>query len=322
MPPGVRFGVTVPLPGVSLAEHAAPLEALQRAGVHDFWTQEVQDFDALTPLAAVAPLAPGARLGAAIAGVFTRGPALLAMEAAALSDAAPGRFVLGVGSSSAPVVSGWNGLPFEHPLARVRDSVRFLKRALVGERIDEDFESFRIRGFRLEHPPRRPPPVLVAALRPRMLRLAGEEADGACLGVLTADDVAQVAPLVRAGGAHKEIVLRVAVLVTPDAEQGRAWARKIVGPYLNVETYARFHTWLGREAALRPCWRAWQVGDRASALAAIPDALLDGLVVHGSPERCRSQLRRFVEAGVTTLIVNVVRPPEPLAEILAAILPT
>ena len=259
------------------------------------------------PLAwATAKASPDVRLGCAIASVFTRGPALLAMQAAALADAAPGRFVLGIGSSSLPIVTGWNGLPFERPLARVRDTLRFLRRALAGERVDFEGETFSSRGFRLERPPAAPPPVYVAALGPRMLDLAAREADGVILSLVSPDDLpAIVDHLGRDDEAPRarEIVLRVGVIASPDADAARAHCRRIIAGYLSVDRYAALHRWLGRGAALEPMWRAWAAGDRERTVALVPDALVDGLFVHGDVDACREGLRRFRAAGVTTPVL-------------------
>jgi len=148
-----RFATTVPVAKLALGDHAVTLAALQSSGYTDFWTQEVRAFDALTPLAALAAQAPAARLGAAIAGVYSRGPALLAMQAAAVADAAPGRFALGIGTSSEVIVEDWSAARMERPLARMRDALRFLRAALAGERIDAAYETFAVRGFVLERPP-------------------------------------------------------------------------------------------------------------------------------------------------------------------------
>ncbi len=317
-----RFAVTVPFPGIALADHRESLERLLTAGYTDFWTQEVRGFDALTPLAAIAPLTQRARLGAAIAGVFTRGPALLAMQAAAVADAAPGRFALGIGSSSPAIVEGWNGARFTHPYARVRDTLRFLRRALAGERIDERYESFAVRGFALERPPREPPKLLVAALRERMLRLAGEEADGAALALLGASDVARVVPLVHAGGAGKEIFLRVAVFAISDAARARALARKLIAPYLGASPYAKFHAWLGRGDETSRVQQALGAADARGARAALSDATVDALVVHGSIEACQEQLASFLAAGVTTLCIDVVASDLPWLEAQIAVRPS
>ena len=97
---------------------------------------------------------------------YHRGPALLAQSAAALAEAAPGRFALGIGTSSDIIVERWNGIPFEHPYRRTRDLLRFLRPALAGEKVDAVFDTFAVKGFRLARPPEVAPPILVAALRP------------------------------------------------------------------------------------------------------------------------------------------------------------
>src|SRR3954453_2271570 len=122
----VRWGMTVPLGGVPLADHAAVLAALTDAGFTDLWSSEVAGTDAFTPLTLAAAWQPGATLGTAIVPVFTRGPGLLAMSAAALAEAAPGRFQLGIGASSPVLVRDWNAADFTSPYARSRDTLRFL----------------------------------------------------------------------------------------------------------------------------------------------------------------------------------------------------
>src|SRR3954447_25351675 len=160
-----RWGMTVPLGGVPLADHAAVFAALTDAGFTDLWSSEVAGTDAFTPLTLAAAWQPQVRLGTAIPPVFARGPALLAMTAAALAEAAPGRFQLGIGASSPVVVGDWNAAEFTCPYARSRDMLRFLKAALAGEVVDHDYGTFALRRFRLARPPATPPQILLAALR-------------------------------------------------------------------------------------------------------------------------------------------------------------
>jgi alkanesulfonate monooxygenase SsuD/methylene tetrahydromethanopterin reductase-like flavin-dependent oxidoreductase (luciferase family) len=101
----------------------------------------------------------------------------------------------------------------------------------------------------------------------------------------------------------KEIVARIFVAAGDDADAARAIARRAIAAYLTVGVYRAFHEWLGRGEQLAAMWRAWEAGDRKAALAAVPDEVVDELVVHGSPERCREQVRRYVEAGVTTPVL-------------------
>ncbi|HBZ71706.1 MAG TPA: LLM class F420-dependent oxidoreductase [Deltaproteobacteria bacterium] len=300
-----RFGITLPFANLPLPGHGPLLQEASQLGYTDAWTSETSGADAFSPLAFAAALGSRLRLGTAIAGVYSRGPALLAMNAAALCEAAPGRFVLGIGASSPAMVEGWNAARFERPLSRVRDTLRFLRRALAGERVDEVYETFAVRGFRLERPPASPPPIYLAALREGMLRLAGREADGVILGLLSAEDVARVVAILGEGGGGKDVVARIAVCPSADPRKAREVARRILATYLQIPVYGRFHDWLGRGELLRPMREAARAGDREAARRALPDALVDALFVHGTPEECREKLGRFVAAGVRTLVVQL-----------------
>jgi probable F420-dependent oxidoreductase len=295
-----RYGITIPFSGVPLPEQRELVASLPGLGYTDVWSAEAGGADAFTPLVLASVWAPQLRLGTAIVPAFTRGAATLAQSCAALAAAAPGRVAIGLGTSTEVIVHRWNGLPFDRPYARVRDTVRFLRAALAGQRVRERYETFTVDGFRLQLVPPEPPRLLVAALRPGMLRLAGRESDGAIVNWLAARDVPTVAGYVHAGGSGREIVARIFVLVEEDAARARAAARPVIAAYLTVDVYRRFHEWLGRGELLAPMWRAWEAGDRAGGAAAIPDEVVDELVVHGSAERCRAQIQRYVDAGVTT----------------------
>ena len=178
--------------------------------------------------------------------------------------------------------------------------VRFLRLALTGEKVKESYDTFSVNGFKLGLVPEQQPKILVAALRQGMLRLAGREGDGAIVNWLGAQDVATVAPHVHEGGADKEVVARIFVAPTTDRDTVMALGRYAIAAYLTVPVYAEFHRWLGREELLQPMWDRWAEGDRKAALAAIPDELVDTLIVHGSPEACREHIARYQANGVTT----------------------
>ncbi|MBF9127520.1 LLM class F420-dependent oxidoreductase [Plantactinospora sp. S1510] len=314
--------MTVPLSGVPLAGHAAIYAALVGAGFTDLWSSEVAGSDAFTPLALAAAWQPDVRLGTAVAPVYTRGPGLLAMSAAALAEAAPGRFSLGIGASSPVLVQDWNATRFVEPYRRTRDMLRFLRAALRGELVDEVYDTFTVRRFRLERPPVAPPPILLAALRPRMLRLAGAEADGTILNWLAVEDVPRVLAELGELRAGFEVAARIFVCPTEDVQHARALGRRLITTYLTVPAYAEFHRWLGREPVLGPMWRAWAAGDRRGAGELLPDALVDALVVHGSPEDCRAQIQRYASAGVDIPVLALLPTPELAAGGAAALATT
>ncbi|SBT47091.1 probable F420-dependent oxidoreductase, Rv3093c family [Micromonospora narathiwatensis] len=305
-----RWGITVPLAGVPLADHAPVYAALDRAGFTDLWSSEVAGTDAFTPLALAAAWQPRLRLGTAVTPVFTRGPGLLAMSAAALAEAAPGRFALGIGASSPVLVRDWNATPFAEPYRRTRDMLRFLRAALHGETIDHAYDTFTVRRFTLERPPAVPPPVLLAALRPGMLRLAAAEADGVILNWLSADDVPTALAELGQRRPGFQVAARIFVCPTEDAAHARALGRRLITGYLTVPAYAAFHRWLGRDRLLGPMWEAWAAGDRRAASAAVPDEVVDALVLHGSPEACVAQVRRYADHGVDVPVLALLPTPE------------
>jgi len=301
-----RWGMTIPFDDLPLHQHPALYRELEEAGYTDLWSVEAAGADGITPLAVAATAAPSLRLGTAIVSAYTRGPALLAQTAAAMADLAPGRFALGIGASSDVIVRSWNGIEFDRPYARVRDTVRFLRAALTGEKIAGGYESFDVAGFRLARVPAEPPRLLVAGLREQMLRLAAREADGAILNWLSAGDVRQVVATVRDEQPDAEVVARIMVSPSEDSDAVRAIIRPLITGYLTVPVYRRFQEWLGRSSALQAVWEAWDAGDRKGAVAAVPDELVDAFCVHGTPEQCRAGIEAYTANGVTTPVIAVV----------------
>ena len=317
-----RYGMSIPL-GTPLHEQETLLKKMIDWGYTDFWSSEANGTDGFTPLALAAAWTPTARLGIAIIPAYTRGPALLAMSVAALAEAAPGRFVMGIGSSSNVIVERWNDIPFERPYYKTRDMVRFLRSALAGEKVTEEYDTFKVNGFRLARPPlEKQPPILVAALRRGMLRMAGKEGDGAILNWLGAEDVKTVVPYVHEAGPDKEIAARIFVIPSEDKELAMTIGKRAIAAYLNVPVYAAFHEWLGRDELLRGMWDAWAAGDRKKALEEIPDEVVDDIIINGSPEECREHVQRYVEAGVHTPALSLMHPGDDLEKSLEALSPS
>lgn len=307
-----RWGITFPLDGVPLTAHRQILRDAEAVGYTDAWSMEVNGTDAFVPLALAAAWTDSLRLGSAIANVFTRTPTLLAMTAAALAEAAPGRFCLGIGSSSPAIVENWNGLPLHKPLTRVHDVLFFLRQAFTGEKISFAAESFNVQGLRLSRPPSTSPPIYVAALKPRMLALAGSMADGVILNWLSAQDVAKVLPIVRdaarAAGRDPQtldIVCRIFVLPTADQHVARQLGKFAIAAYLTTPVYAAFHRWLGRGQTLAPMMQAWRAGDRREALHLIPDSTVDEILVWGDHKTILDKIHAYQDNGVTTPILAI-----------------
>jgi probable F420-dependent oxidoreductase len=307
-----RWGLTLPLPGLTLAAHEDLVKRAEAAGYTDFWSGETNGPDGFTPLALSAAWSERARLGTGIVGVFQRGPALLAQEAAALASASDGRFVLGIGSSSDRIVEGWNGIPFERPLAKVRETLDFLDAALAGERTTS--------GFKLESAPAQPVPVVLAALRGKMLELAVERASGAFTNFLPLGGLPKVAAQLEAAPADFELLCRFFCL-PGEREAVEPLARFMFSSYITVPVYAAFYRWLGYGERIEPMISAWESGDRQGAAAAAPWELIEEMFIFGTPAEMKERIDSFTAGGITLPILTPITTPDKLGELIDALAP-
>ncbi|MFC5731563.1 MULTISPECIES: LLM class F420-dependent oxidoreductase [Nocardioides] len=301
--PGDRWGVSLPFTDEPLVTQIDQYRQLADEGCTDFWTLEARGWDAFTPLAMAATTLSDVHVGTAIVPVFTRGAATLAGHAAAMAELYGDRFTLGLGASTPPIVQNWNGQSYEDPYHRIKDTVRFLKAALAGEKVTENYRTFSVRGFQLERPPAHPPKMLLAALRPGMLKLAGSETDGALLSWASVDDVPRIQEI---AGSHACLGARLFVCPSTDRDHVLATARRQIAWYATTPAYRAFHEWAGRTEPLARMWHHWEAGDRRVAVDSIPEGVVDELVVSGSPEQCVEHLDRYRAAGIQIPIIHLI----------------
>jgi len=314
-----RWGLTLPFAGVPLADHGPHFRLAEELGYDDLWTGETAGADGFTPLALAAAQTQRIRLATGIVNPYTRGRAILAQQVAALADASSGRFVLGLGASSNVIVERWNGVPFEKPLSKIRETVEYLRPVLAGER--------GAGGFRLESPPAQPVPIVLAALRGKMLRLAAEIGDGAFTNFLPLSGLPRVVEGVREGEAaagkeagSSELACRFFCIPQP-ADEGLQTAKFLFTGYATVPVYSEFFRWLGWGAQIDPMIAAWQEGDRAKALELVPEDLVKDIFIFGSFTEQRARLREFTGGGITTAILTPMCGPDRLDEVIRGLAP-
>lgn len=293
---GVTFASLMNL-GPSLAlDTARRAEAL---GYTSFWTAETTGPEAFSVLAAASQAAPSLHLGTGVLALQLRTPMVVAMGAATLQALAPDRRVLiGIGISSPVVTERWHGVPYgDRPLARVREYVTLVKECLAGDKVTFQGDFYDVRGFRLGvRLEERRPEVVVGALNPAMLRLAGEVADGVLLNYLPASHVPWSVEQVRAGGpatiyayVHAGVCERAAGI---DA------ARRDLFSYAVVDSYAANFVRAGYGDEVAEIRARHAAKDRDGALAAVSDRMVDGIDVMGDAAEVRAAVVAYAEAGV------------------------
>lgn len=211
-------------------------------GFDSAWLPQVFGWDTLTLLALAAQKAPGIELGTAVVPSYPRHPSVLAGQAMTTQAASGGRLTLGIGLSHKVVVEGMWGYSFDRPARHMREYLAVLQPLLRGEQVDFSGETLRGSGS-LTVPSLPTPPVLLAALAPAMLGLAGREADGTLTWMVGPKTLAShIVPRIsvaaeKAGRTPPRIVAGLPVLVTDDADAGRQRAAKSFAMYGELPSY-------------------------------------------------------------------------------------
>lgn len=293
-------------------------QTAERLGYTDAWTEEAGGGDAVTSVAAAAVVTSAMTLGTGIIPVFGRAPAVVAMEAASLQLLSGGRFRLGLGASTPTIATAWRGEPYRRPLTRLLEYVDVVRRLIAGEKVTHRGE-FDLDGFKLQLPAPLPavPPIYLAALGDRMLKAAGEHADGVILGNMTPRGVAQAVESVTRAAVDSgrsegdvDIIGRVSVLVEEDLERARAVVGRIAGFYLSSDVYRRSLTRQGFGDEVERFSTTWDAGNRAHAVAELGDEVLGAFAVFGDVLTVKAKIDEFRAAGLAAPILYPIVPSD------------
>ncbi len=287
----MRIGLGLDMDG-TLDEIVARARVLSSTGVVSLWSSQIFGWDTLTVLAIVGREVPGIDVGTAVIPIHPRHPMMLAEQALTVQAASGGRFVLGVGLSHQVVVEGAWGYSFDRPARYMREYLSVLVPLLHGEQVSFNGEVIRTNTFApLDSAPTTPPPVLVAALGPTMLRLAATQAEGTVTWMVGPATIADhIVPTITAAAADAgrpapQVVVTLPVCVTGDPDAARARADRIFAMYGHLPSYRAM---LDREGAVGPA----------------------DVAVVGSEEEVAAQIRRLAEGGATEFSGAVYGTPD------------
>jgi probable F420-dependent oxidoreductase len=283
----------------------------EELGYGSFWTAETTGLEAFSLLAGVGAQSPGLALGTGVIAIQLRTPMLAAMSAATLQALHPESDVLlGIGISSPVVTEQWHGTPYgDRPVARIREYVALVREILAGESVTFAGDFYHCRrarlGVRLGD---RTPRIVIGALNPAMLRLAGEVADGVLLNYLPASHVPWSVARVREGEAERTDgrtctvhgYVHVGVCDRPD---GIDLARRDLFSYAVVDSYARNFERAGFGDEVAEVRERHAAKDRDGALAAISDRMVDAIDVMGDEAQVRATVADYRDRGIEAPIV-------------------
>ena len=276
----------------------------EELGYDTAWLPETWGRNAVATLTCIAGETDSIGIGTSIMPVYSRSPALIGQTAATLQEVSDGRFRLGLGPSGPIVIENWHGVEFGNPLRRTRETIDIVKQVLSGEEVTYDGEYFELGGFRLRcEPPDPVPPVEAAGMGPKAVELAGRFADGWHALVFTRDGLRDRLDDFDRGsemGDRDRSEQRVNLSLTCCVDDDPAAAKRLVKQHTafyvgGMGTYYRDNlARQGHEDAATEIHDSWQAGDKAAAMDALSDDLLEELAVWGTPESVREHFERFV----------------------------
>lgn len=307
--PQPRVAITLPA-GPKLSATIERIQWAEDNGFPDAWFADSGAPDSLTQVAAIAHHTNNIRIGIAVTPVYTRTPAVLAATANVISQVLPNRFIMGLGSSSQTIMGQWNGIPLDKPLTRVRETALMVRSMLAGEKSNfTEFDTLYSKGYR-QAPADNPPPLYLAALRPKMIEMAAEVGDGVIFNLWPKSALPKMMSAVQAGAAKAgkdwqniEIVNRAMVLCTDDKDKGRALFRAAFAPYYATPVYNKFLAWAGHPDAANTITEGWAAKDRDKTSGALSDELIDEVAIIGNEEEIADRIRSDAAGGVHTHII-------------------
>jgi F420-dependent oxidoreductase-like protein len=330
----MRLGLHVGYWGLGLTadEQLTLVREAESAGYDSVWAAEAYGSDAATVLAWLAANTEKIRLGSAIFQMPGRSPAMTAMTAATLDNLSNGRMILGIGTSGPQVAEGWHGQRFAKQLARTREYVAILRKALARERLEFKGETYELplpdgpgKALKLMIPPvQEHMPIYIAAIGPKNTQLTGEIADGWMPTFFSPEHVGEFRELLeegaaRAGNGKKiddsfDIAPNVSLCISDDIDAARDVMRPLLALYVGgmgsreKNFYNALVRRYGFEEAADEVQELYLSGKKDEAAAALPADLIDKTALVGPVDRVRERLELYREAGVGTLITTPIAP--------------
>jgi probable F420-dependent oxidoreductase len=309
----MKTGILLPIDyRFSVAEHVEFARLAEAGGLDSVFAGEVAGFDPFVLLAAIGSRTDRIQLGTSIASIYSRPPAAMASSILTLASAfGARRVVAGIGVSSPVIVEQWHGLAYEKPVTRAREYIGLLRTMLSGSQPDFTGRTLRSKGFRIGVAPARVP-LYLGAFGPRMLQLAGAEADGVITGLVSPGDMPHVIEQLGVGSTSRSpdrpplkiVATGLRVYCGAEAERAREHLRRLLLGYAMVATHRPlFESHVSR---LDEVARLWRDGDRLGALARFGDEPVDAFCVIGTADQVKERIQDFASVGVDELLVQPV----------------
>ncbi len=269
------------------------------------WIPETWGMENFAMLSTISNKLQTPRIGSSIINIYSRSPSLIAMGAATVDTISNGRLVLGLGTSSVPIVEEFHGGKFENPLTRMTEYIQIIKKALSGEKIDFDGKIFSLKNFSLLiKPPRKEIPIYLAAVNQKMVDLCWQIGDGV---IFYLRPISELQSTIKKMQSKRKIDVSCQLItcMSKDTEKAVERAKRTLAFYISVgEIYRNFLAKNGFENETKNVYEEYQKSGLKSNYEQVPESMLEKLCIYGTPEDCIKKLKQFYEVGIDLPIIQ------------------
>jgi len=245
------------------------------------------------------------KIGSSIINIYSRSPSLIAMGAVTVDTISNKRLILGLGTSSQPLVEDFHGDKFERPLKRMKEYVEIIRLILSGKSINYSGEIFSLKNFSLLiKPPRNTIPIYLAAVNQKMVELTWKIADGVIFYLRPKSEIKSTLSMMQ-NQKKIDASLQIITCVNEDSEKAIIRAKKTLAFYVSVgKIYREFLAANGFENETKNIYEEYEKNGLQNNHELVPESMVDELCIAGTSDECKSQLKQFRETGIDLPIIQ------------------
>ena len=269
------------------------------------WIPETWGMENFSMLSMVSKENTTSKIGSSIVNIYSRSPSLIAMGAATVDTISNKRLVLGLGTSSQPLVEDFHGDKFENPLKRMKEYVEIIRLILSGKMINYTGKIFSLKNFSLLiKPPRDIIPIYLAAVNQKMVELTWEIADGVIFYLRPKNEIKST--LTKMQNKKKiDSSLQIITCMNEDSEKAMNRAKRTLAFYVSVgKIYREFLASNGFKNETENIFAEYEKNGLKNNHELVPESMVNELCIAGTPNECKVQLRQFRETGIDLPIIQ------------------
>jgi len=280
-------------------------EIISKTKTDAIWIPETWGMENFSMLGAVSARTNLQKIGSSIINIYSRSPTNIAMGAATVDSLSNGRLVLGLGTSSIPIVESYHGYKFEKPLQRMKEYLDIIRLTLSGKQINYDGEIFKLNNFTLlVKPPRKKIPIYVAAINKKMVDLAWNVGDGVIFYLRPSHEMKETISKMQSRK-KIDVTCQLITCVSKDSEKAIQRAKKTVAFYISVgEIYRDFLEKNGYKSETSNIYDEFKKSGFKQNHELVTDSMLDSIAISGTQEECKTKLNDFIDIGINQPILQ------------------